>query len=408
MRKFDMFEINEAKKLILDHFVDYEVQTEKIKVEDSLGRILMDDIFSNENVPMFRRSTVDGYAVRWQDTEGVSEEQPFVAKFMGESLMGSSLDHVLDHGECVYVPTGGMVPDGADAVVMVEYSQVEDDKVKLWQELESMSNVVSIGEDVKIGEHVLGKNHKIRPQDIGALKVVGVSEINVIKRPRIAIISTGDELVGEKKELSLGEVRDINTYTITALAKQYGCEISYKGVVKDDYDAIKETIKKAYEISDIVLVSGGSSMGEKDVTADIFNELGNPGVFAHGVRLKPGKPTILAKIDGKPCFGLPGHPVSAMIVFEIFVKFFLEKIMKMDMGIKNTLYGYTTANMSSAAGRDTYQMVDVNFGENGIEISPVPGKSGMITLLSNAKGYTVIPYKKGFVKKGEKVKVTLF
>lgn len=408
MRKFDMLEINEAKKLIIDNFSNYRIETEEINVEDSLGRILMDDIQSNENVPMFRRSTVDGYAVRWEDTKGVTEDEPFIAKCIGESLMGESLDHIIDYGECVYVPTGGMVPDGADAVVMVEYSKVLGDNVHLWQNLISMSNVVSVGEDVKIGQQILSKNHKIRPQDIGALKVVGIDRINVIKKPRIAIISTGDELVGEKKKLSLGEVRDINTYTITALASQCGCEVSYKAVVKDDYEEIKNTIKSAYEISDIVLVSGGSSMGEKDVTADIFNELGSPGVYGHGIRLKPGKPTILANIDGKPCFGLPGHPVSAMIVFEIFVKFFLEHIMKIDMGIKHTLYGYATESMKSAEGRDTYQMVDVEFGDNGIEISPVPGKSGMITLLSNAKGYTIIPYKKAFVEKGEKVKVTLF
>ncbi|MCT4564586.1 MAG: molybdopterin molybdotransferase MoeA [Maledivibacter sp.] len=406
MKMFKAHTVKEAKMKLRDNFTDYRLGIEVIDISKAVGRILAEDVFSNVNVPHFRRSTVDGYAVISKDTHGASEGLPAFLEVIGEVDMGREPKIVIDTDKTAYVPTGGMIPHGADSVVMVEYTEkLDEHSIGINKPVSIKENMVDIGDDIKEKEKVLHKGLKLRPQDIGVLSSIGVDRVQVFKLPSIAIISTGDEIVEPNKDAGLGQIRDINTYTLWAMAEEAGCLVTKKVVVEDEFQVLKDTLEECINNNDIVIISGGSSVGTKDITGKVINSIGEPGVFVHGVAIKPGKPTILAKVKNKAVFGLPGQPVSAMIVFKIFVEYLVGYIQDRDTEIEYFIEGIFDSNIHSAHGRETYQMVTLEREGGKWLVKPVYGKSGMISLMSKARGYIKIEANKEGVKKGEIVRV---
>ncbi len=310
------------------------VRRERIAVVDALGRVLAADLIAPHDLPSFPRSTVDGYAVVAQDTHGASASLPAYLDVVGEAPMGQAAAVALDEGQCAIVHTGGMIPADADAVVMVEHTQrvgaapslpvyqstnFPSYTIEVYRPVAAGQNVIQVGEDVRQGEGVLPAGHMVRPQDIGGLLALGIVEVEVAARPRVAILSQGDEVVPPDQEPGPGQVRDINSHTLAALARQAGAEAITFDIVPDRLEALQAAASQALAEADVLVMSAGSSVSVRDMTAEVIDGLGQPGILVHGVSVKPGKPTILAVCDGKPVFGLPGNPVSAMVIFELFV-----------------------------------------------------------------------------------------
>jgi len=377
-------------------------QTENVPFTQSLGRILAEDITAEGNVPDFRKSTVDGYAVRAADTQGVTESIPVFLDVIEEIRMGSAPKKEIDAGQAAYVPTGGMIPEGADAVVMVEYCEKFDEaSIAVYDAVSAGRNIMAVGEDIRKGQVFLRKGACIRPQEIGAMASAGVSAPEVFKPWNITLISTGDELVASDQTPEKGQIRDINTHALAAAAENNGFRVVRKHVLQDDEKQLKETVRLAMEESDVVVVSGGSSQGDKDHTAAVLDRVGTPGVFTHGIALKPGKPTILG-YDEKTetvLIGLPGHPAAALTVFELMVVWLYRRLTG-----QREMRGVTaklTENVAAAGGRATCLMVRLQ----GEEAIPVLGKSGRMSMLTAADGYVLIPADTEGLKEGQEVEV---
>jgi len=409
MEMFKVHSVEDARKKLISQFEGYNLKTVDINISNAAGRILAEDVFAGIDVPHFRRSTVDGYAVIAKDTFGASESLPVFLEVVGEVQMGTSADYTISPDKAVYVPTGGMLPEGADSVVMIEYTEkLDEDNIAIYKPTAPKENIIDIGDDIKKGEKVLKKGTKLRPQDIGILSSIGVNRVKVFSIPTFAIISTGDEIVEPDKEVKPGQIRDINTYTLAAMADSIGGIVTKKVVVKDQFDTLKNVLEDVLKDTDFIVISGGSSVGTKDITGKVINSLGEPGVFVHGVSIKPGKPTILAKVRDKAVFGLPGQPASAMIVFKVFVEYFIKYLLGIENEEESFIEAEMAVNIHSAQGKETYQMVTLEKKEKDYIAHPVYGKSGMITLMSKAKGYVRIDTDEEGVNKGEKVRVYLF
>ncbi|WP_434283441.1 molybdopterin molybdotransferase MoeA [Clostridium botulinum] len=408
MDLFNVVSIKEAKSLIEKNFNVKPIK-EEVELLSSMDRVIYEDIVSHINVPNFRRSTVDGYAVNSKDVAGASESMPAMMNYRGEVFMGKIPEVNMDFpGDCVYVPTGGMIPEGSDSVVMVEYTErVHEDTVLINKATAYGEKVVEIGEDIAKEEIMIKKGKRLRPYEIGVLSSLGITKVPVCRKPKVAIISTGDEIVDPNKEPNLGEVRDINSYLLQAsIIEDGGIPINY-GIIRDDFNLLKNTVEKAIEDTDIVLISGGSSVGKKDVTIDVINSLGDPGVFVHGIAIKPGKPTIIGNVKDKIVFGLPGHPLSAAIVYKVIVKYYIDKI----AGVKEKVFPIVckfNINYHSAKGREEYLPVTLNWKENEIIASPIFSKSGLISGFSKAYGFMKIDKNLEGIKKDEKVFVYRF
>ncbi|WP_434290821.1 molybdopterin molybdotransferase MoeA [Clostridium botulinum] len=408
MDLFNVVSIKEAKSLIEKNFNVKPIK-EEVELLSSMDRVIYEDIISHINVPNFRRSTVDGYAVNSKDVAGASESMPAMMNYRGEVFMGKIPEVNMDFpGDCVYVPTGGMIPEGSDSVVMVEYTErVHEDTVLINKATAYGEKVVEIGEDIAKEEIMIKKGERLRPYEIGVLSSLGITKVPVCRKPKVAIISTGDEIVDPNKEPNLGEVRDINSYLLQAsIIEDGGIPINY-GIIRDDFNLLKNTLEKAIEDTDIVLISGGSSVGKKDVTIDVINSLGDPGVFVHGIAIKPGKPTIIGNVKDKIVFGLPGHPLSAAIVYKVIVKYYIDKI----AGVKEKVFPIVckfNINYHSAKGREEYLPVTLNWQENEIIASPIFSKSGLISGFSKAYGFIKIDKNLEGIKKDEKVFVYRF
>lgn len=402
--------VHRAKKLLLDKVNFNNLRIESVSLEDGLGRVLAGDIVSDIDIPGFDRSTVDGYAVMAKDTFGATESMPAYLSIAGEVLMGQEAKLSLLLGQTVKVATGGMLPEGADAVVMLEYTEeMGADSVCVLRPVAPGENVVHQGEDLSLGSTVLKKGHLLRPQDLGILAGVGVTKVTVYKRPQVAIISTGDELISPEKTPLLGQVRDINSYALMGLVEAAGGEAVLYGVIPDTYKILEKITAKALENCDIVIISGGSSVGTRDVTAKVLNNLGKPGVLVHGVSVKPGRPTILGAVRGKAVYGLPGHPVSAMIIFDIFTRPVIEKLLGFEPKLaKKMITASLTRNIASTAGREDYIRVMVKETDGRYLAEPVLGKSGLISTMVNADGIVKISMDAEGLSAGDMVEVILF
>lgn len=389
------------------HFEDVKLQADTISVLEAVGRTAAEDVLSQYNIPDFNRSTVDGYAIVASDTFGVTDSIPVFLDVIGQVDMGKTAGIVIKKGQAAYVPTGGMVPTGADAMIMIEHIEEMDHKtIAAYSSTAPGENVIKIGDDIRVGERLIHKGKLIRPQDIGALTAAGIKQINVFERPRVAVISTGDEVADPFGEIQLGEIRDINTYTLAAMLEEMGAVVTIKEVIKDEYELLRAKVETALENNHIIIISGGSSVGTKDVTAKVIDAMGEPGVFVHGMAVKPGKPTIVGKAKGRALFGLPGHPVSAVIVFKVLVGHFIASLMHRE-SLSLKIPAVCSVNVHSSPGKETFQMVELQQADAGYLAIPMHGKSGAITLVSRAMGFVRIPHNKEGIRKGETVMVEL-
>jgi molybdopterin molybdotransferase len=356
---------------------------------------------------------MDGYAVHSSDTFGAREGMPSYLNLVGEIFMGEEPRFMIKKGEAVKIATGGMLPEGADAVVMIEHtSEASNDLIEVLKPVAPGENTIQSGEDCKKDEFVLRKGHKIRPQDIGALAGIGVTITGIYEKPKMAIIATGDEIVPASSSLKTGQVRDINSYSLSGLIEANGGIPVKKGIYKDTYEELEEVLQEALKDSHLIAITGGSSVGTRDLTAKVINNAGEPGVLFHGVSVKPGKPTIGAVIKGKPVFGLPGHPAAVIVSFELFIKPVL-KIMtgetdKLPHRFRKTVQAKLLRNILSSAGREDHVRVSLEDKNGQLWARPILGKSGLITTLVKADGTIIVPLEKTGIEEGIEVDVELF
>ncbi len=402
-----------ALRLLIEKLPSKLPHEKIVKIGDSFGMICSQDIISAEDLPAFARSTVDGYAVNAEDSFGATETMPAYLNLAEEVFMGTRPDFVLSKGEVCKIPTGGMLPPGTDAVVMFEYVQMADEKmIEVLRPVVPGENVIQPGEDVKKGETVIPKGRKMRPQDIGACAGIGVTEVRVYEKLSVSIISTGDEIVPAGSLPDVGQVRDINSYVLAGMISASGHIAFRKGIFKDDYESIRAVIERSLKDSDAIVVSGGTSVGTKDMIARIINDIGKPGVIFHGVSLKPGKPMIGGVVEGIPIMGVPGHPAAVSVCFEIFI----QPVLALLSGLKErfpqsaarTVKARLSKNVSSSQGREEHIRVMLEEKNDGLWAMPVLGKSGLISTLVKADGTFVIPVNRNGVEKGEMVEVRLF
>jgi molybdopterin molybdotransferase len=408
MEFFKVKTVEETYQLIKDN-IKMNLPIIKKSLYEALHFVLAEDIYVRENVPNFRRSSVDGYAVQASDTFGSSESMPGFLTVTGEVKMGKTPDSALFNGEAMYVPTGGMVPEGSDAIVMVEHCEDLNGLLNVFKQVAPGENVISIGEDMQAGEILLSKGTILRPQELGALASQGIIEVSVYRKPVVGYISTGDEIVPvETSEPALGEIRDMNGMTIGAMVKEWGYEFIHDGIVHDNEQELAKRTRALLEKVDCLLLSGGSSVGTKDYSVEVIESLGKPGVFVHGISIKPGKPTILSVADGKPIIGLPGHPASAMVIFQLFGRPILNELQGYSKEDKQLATAIITKNIPSAPGRTDYIRVRL-FSENGQWYAePIFGKSSLISTLVHSEGLVEIPSPNEGVQKGDTVSVRLY
>jgi molybdopterin molybdotransferase len=384
-------------------------QTEIRGLLDMAGRILAEDICSKENIPPYRRSIMDGYAVRSKDLGAAGDMIPTMLRESGEVVLGTDPAGLkVEPGCCVYVPTGGYVPEGADSVVMVEYCErFGDGMLAVSKSASPGENVVSIGEDVSEGERILKKGRKLRPQDIGVMAACGVTAALVFVPWKVTVISTGDELVSPDTVPGPGQIRDINTYTIASRSDEEGFEVVRTVSVKDDRDKLAAVIEEAKNDSDIVIISGGSSQGKKDMTADLIDEAADQGVLTHGIAAKPGKPTITGfdKKSSTVFIGLPGHPAAALMVYEQILISLWRCLTCCEK--ERTLKTKVNVNVPSAPGRMTFQLVKI-IKDDELQAVPVFARSGMISPVSEADGYFVMTENQEGIRPGDTVNVHLW
>jgi molybdopterin molybdotransferase len=377
----------------------------------ALGKVTAEDICSPQDLPEFRRSTVDGYALVARDSHGASESLPAYLKLAGEVLMGNAPEFDLGEKECALIHTGGMLPKSANAVVMLEDTQSLDaGEIEIYRSAAPGENMIEIGEDISEGGIVIPKGTRLRPAEIGGLLALGITEIKTISPPRFGIISSGDEVIPPDRKPGPGEVRDINSYTLGALIGELGAEVVHYGIIPDNRDELKEILQIGLEECDHLIVTAGSSASSRDLTADVMNELGDPGVLVHGVSIKPGKPTIFALAGTKVMIGLPGNPVSALVISYILVKPIIERYLglqtrKFSPSIPATL----TMNVPSQAGREDWIPVRLIEVEAGVfQAEPIFGRSNLIFLLAKADGLVKIPPPTTGLEAGRTVTVRLF
>ena len=346
----------EARLKLLENLPPFTREREEIDTLSALKRVLACDFYAPHPLPEFPRSTVDGYAVKSADTHGASESLPSVLIFSGEAPMGQTVVQSVRPGQAILIHTGGMLPPGADAVVMLEQTQLNNSTdLEIYRPVSRNENVILIGEDVHTSDLVIPAGRIIRPVEIGGLMSFGATRVEVNKRPVVGILSSGDEIVEPTTRPQPGQVRDINTATMSALVIESGGSPRPYPIIPDNEETLTQAVMKAYNECDMVLITAGSSASTRDLTADVIKKLGAPGVLAHGVNVRPGKPTILAVCDGKPVIGLPGNPVSALVIADLFVRPVIRKLLNVSdsefrMGITASL----TANVSSAAGREDW------------------------------------------------------
>ena len=382
---------------------------EQVPSPAALGRILVEDILSPESLPAFPRSTVDGYAVHAADTYGASDSLPAYLSLAGEIPMGGAPGFALGTQQAALIHTGGMLPEGADAVVMVENTQAARvEEIEVQRAVARWENVLKTGEDVQVGEGVLPKGRHLRPADIGGLMALGILQVRVARPPRIAILSSGDEVVPPERTPGPGQVRDVNSAMLAAMVAQAGGEPVVLGIFPDRAEALQSGLRQALQACDAVVITAGSSASARDLTSSVIQQAGQPGVLVHGVNLKPGKPTILGVCDGKPVIGLPGNPVSAFVVARLFL---LPIIEHLSGGLEETIHpqvnAYLSVNLASQAGREDWMPVILTQEGNSFRAEPVFYKSNLIFSLSRAAGLLYIPADATGIEAGEQVKVYL-
>lgn len=389
------------------------VGAEQLPTVRARARVLAEDLFSQVDLPHFHRAAMDGYAVKAKDTFGASPSLPAYLKLAGVVEMGEQAIHPLASGEAIRISTGGMMPPESDAVIMVEYTNdVEGGLVEIHRGVSPWQNVIQIGDDIKKGELVFQRGRRLRAHDLGALTGIGISTLRVYKRPRVALISTGDEIVDADANPLPGQVRNINQHSLAGLIEECAGELKDWGVVRDDRSQLTKTIGKSLEWGDLVLLSGGSSMGAKDIALEAILSFPDSEIVFHGISVSPGKPTIFARACGKPILGLPGYPVSALVIFDLFAAPLIRALGGEDVGSRNrfakVVRALLKANIASQVGREDYVRVTLAQEGQRFSATPLPNKSGAIFTLVKADGMVRIDLNQDGLEEGEEVEVILF
>ena len=387
----------DAVALIKEKTPRFQPKTETIASADCLGRILAADLTAGEDLPAFDRATVDGYAVNAADTFGAGAAIPAQLEVIGEILMGEAAGFPIRRGQCARISTGGMLPPGANAAVMIEHTEQADGLCLVYRSVAPFENVNRRGDDLAAGAIALKKGTRLNSAAIGILAALGIDEVTVFQKPVIAVISTGDELVPGKP--APGQIRDVNTSLLAAAIREAGCEARIYGAVADQRAVIEQSVKACVREADAVLISGGSSAGARDLTVGIIDTLGT--AYFHGVAMKPGKPTIFGVVDGKPVFGLPGHPLAAYFVFRLIVSPLLRARMALPPERPLTV-GTLAENIPSNHGREEFLCVRLREDRS---VVPLHTKSGVISVLSEATGFLRIPRNAEGLAQGTTVEV---
>jgi molybdopterin molybdotransferase len=408
---------DQARDKLLSHLASPApiIDSESISIIHALSRFTAADIFAPHPLPDFPRTTVDGYAVRARDTFGASDSLPAYLTLIGEVPMGDAPSFELSAGQCALIHTGGMLPNGADAAVMVEYTQQTSGisrEIEIFKSVADGENVISIGEDVAQNQLVIPKGTQIRPAEIGGLMALGLTSIQVAKKPRVGLISTGDEVIDPSQMPRPGQVRDINSYTLGALVEKTGGVAIRYGIFNDQFEVLKEAAAQALSDCDMLMITAGSSASTRDMTADIIRALGEPGVLVHGINIRPGKPTILGVCNGKVVIGLPGNPVSALVNGYLFVVPVIEKLLGALSKPRATVMAKLSVNLSSQAGREDWHPVKlITTGilaqHTTYVAEPIFGKSNFIFTLAFADGLLRISPDATGLSAGEVVEVML-
>ncbi|MBU1742115.1 MAG: molybdopterin molybdotransferase MoeA, partial [Proteobacteria bacterium] len=380
---------------------------ETVSLTRSLGRVLADDVIAPEDVPSFDRSTMDGFAVRASETFGAGDSGPALFDVVGEVPMGVEPTLSLGPGQAVRIWTGGMLPPGADAVVMLEYSRaIDESTVELTRAAAPGEHVIGRGDDVLAGAALLPRGRRLRPQDVGFLAALGLTDVSVRRRPRVAILSSGDEVVPVDHRPGPGQVRDVNSYTLSAQATRCGAEPVMLGLVGDDPEALRQGVARGIEAADVVLLSGGSSVGRRDFTLETFLSFPGAELLVHGVSISPGKPTILVRLGRRSLWGLPGHVTSAMIVFNLFVRPLLLGLSGESRGpddLRPPVRARLSRNLPSVHGREDYVRVRLERTGDGFLARPILGASGLLSTMVKADGVIRVPLHDEGLMEGEEV-----
>ncbi len=420
---FNVLPPDEARDLLFGHLTAV-LPNETIPTQQANGRVLATASTAPHALPQFRRSTMDGYAVRAADTFGASESLPAFLQVVGEVPMGQPAAVELGVGQATIVHTGGMIPASADAVVQIEHTQLVSGEQSPISNLQSPAvpfeievlksvavgqNVLQVGEDVRLGAEILPAGHILRPQDIGGLLALGIMTVEVVRHPRVGILATGDEVIAPEESAGPGQIRDINSYTVAGLVEQAGGVPILGGIIPDDFAALETAAANLLAETDMLVMSAGSSVSVRDMTVQVIENLGKPGVLLHGVATRPGKPTIVGVVNGKPVLGLPGNPVSAMVQFDMFgvpAIYHLQGVKKMPR--RGLVWAQLSQNIASESGREDYVPARLEDGANGLLAVPVFGKSNLIYTLVNADGLIKVPLNRGGLLASDWVEVRLF
>ena len=397
-------ECDEAIDIIQNLFDEnLKAESEEILVSEAYGRILFEDVYSRMDFPPFDKALKDGFAIKAEDSFKASEESPNTLKIIDFLEAGSTTDKKVEKGKCIEISTGAAMPEGADSVLMVEYAEKGDGEVNVLTTVTPTQDVASKGSDIGEGELILKKGDFLNPGKIGVLLSQGFKTIEVFKKPTVGILSSGNEITLQGEDLEYGKIYDVNGGMIKNDAASCGADAEFLGIMRDDYAEVKDKITSSLEKVDILFCSGGTSAGLGDVLKHVLDELGE--VHIHGISVQPGKPTIVGIIDEKLVIGLPGNPVSALMIFDAFVSKPLSKLAGINKDLEtNVTHGKITKRIHSQVGRMQYQLVKVNNGE----VQPIFKDSGAIFSLSTADGYVKIPKLTELVDEGEEVEVYLF
>lgn len=402
--------LDEAKQILKQNFTPKPVGVEQIPLSEAHNRVLAENVVAPIDVPPFSRSTVDGYAVKAADTFGAEEDQPIALKLCGSVRVGETPSVTVEKDTTVEIVTGAPLPKDADAVVMLEYVVQKNNTIFTHRSVSKGENVMKAGSDIHKDEVILKKSQTLSSREIGVLAALGFAQVNVYKRPRVAVVSTGAEIVEPGKPLSPGKIYDINAHTISAAVTECGGEPIGLEIVPDETNRLKTTLRKALDPADILMTSGGVSVGPTDIVPKVLNILGKPGVIVSGIAVKPGKPTTIAIVDGKPVFSLPGHPTSSLLIFHLLVRSVILGMAGRREETPVMVKAVASAKMFPARGRRTFVMVSLASDKSGgLVASPVAlGLSGAITTLVKADGFVEIMERQQFINAGDEVTVHLF
>lgn len=402
--------VDEAHQILAKNFQPKPIGKEKIPLSEAYNRILAADLVSSFDVPPFNRSTVDGFAVKADDTFDAQEDRPVKVKLIGKVRVGEAPKVKVEKGTVAEIVTGAPIPRGADAVVMVEHTEQKNDTILIHQSVAHSENVMKKGSDIHKGETVLMEGTALSLYEVGVIAAIGLDRVEAYKRPKVAIFSTGAEVVEPGKPLKEGKIYDINAHALSAAVTECGGLPLSMGIIQDEAEPMTTALKRALNTAEVVITSGGVSVGPTDIIPKVLGTLGKPGVIVYGVAIRPGKPTTIALINDKPVFSLPGHPASSLLIFHLFVRPVLAAMAGRKPETPVTVTAVTSDRLFPSRGRRTYVTVTLQKDKSGrIVASPVPtGLSGAITTLAKADGFTVIHESQQFVDKDQSVEVELF